>query len=114
MTAQLPSRPAQINQIFKLYDKDKSGTLTVSELRKALEKTGIEPDEIQTLFKEYDSHTCLATLASFPHLTPLTLALTPTLKKRQSSKACSDTLSMPPAQRTFQRRGTALSTLHTA
>ena len=43
---------AQINQIFKLYDKDKSGTLTVSELRKALEKTGIEPDEIQSLFKE--------------------------------------------------------------
>lgn len=44
----------QISSIFKLYDKDKSGTLTISELRKALEKTGIDPDEIKAYFKEYD------------------------------------------------------------
>ena len=44
-----------IKGIFKLYDKDKSGTLTVNELKKALEKTGIEPDEIKSYFKEYDA-----------------------------------------------------------
>lgn len=45
----------QILSIFKLYDKDKSGTLTMNELRKALEKTGIDPDEIKAYFKEYDT-----------------------------------------------------------
>ena len=44
----------EISSIFKLYDKDKSGALSVSELKKALEKTGIEPEEIKTYFKEYD------------------------------------------------------------
>ena len=29
--------------------------LTSSELRKALERTGIDPDEIQAYFKEYDT-----------------------------------------------------------
>lgn len=43
-----------INKIFKLYDKDKSGSLSVQELKKALEKTGIDPDEIKTMFNEYD------------------------------------------------------------
>ena len=37
-----------INSIFKLYDKDKSGALSLNELKKALEKTGIDPDEIKT------------------------------------------------------------------
>lgn len=44
----------QINSIFKLYDKDKSGALTMNELKKALEKTGIDPDEIKGYFKDYD------------------------------------------------------------
>lgn len=43
-----------INSIFKLYDKDKSGALSLNELKKALEKTGIDPDEIKTYFKDYD------------------------------------------------------------
>ena len=43
-----------INKIFKLYDKDKSGALTMNELKKALEKTGIDPDEIKGYFKDYD------------------------------------------------------------
>jgi len=44
----------QINSIFKLYDKDKSGTLTIKELTMALEKTGIEKDEIKGYFKDFD------------------------------------------------------------
>ena len=43
-----------IQDIFKLYDKDKSGKLSKSELRKALEKTGIDPEEIDGYFKEFD------------------------------------------------------------
>ena len=43
-----------INSIFKLYDKDKSGALSVQELKKALEKTGIDVEEIADMFKEYD------------------------------------------------------------
>lgn len=57
-----PEKPAlsaeavkMIKDIFKLYDKDKSGTLTIQELRKALEKTGIDVDEIKGMFKEYDA-----------------------------------------------------------
>jgi len=45
---------AQIHKIFKLYDKDKSGTLTKSELVVALKSTGMEKDEIAILFKDYD------------------------------------------------------------
>ena len=41
-------------KIFKLYDKDKSGSLTKAELTKALTNTGLEKDEIEKLFKEYD------------------------------------------------------------
>jgi len=44
----------QIRQIFKLYDKDKSGSLTFAELKKALEKTGIDPEEIKEYFDTYD------------------------------------------------------------
>jgi len=44
-----------INSIFKLYDKDKSGSLSLNELKKALEKTGIDPDEIKSYFKDYDT-----------------------------------------------------------
>ena len=44
----------EILKIFKLYDKDKSGTLTKAELTKALINTGLEKDEIEKLFKEYD------------------------------------------------------------
>ena len=45
----------QIASIFKMYDKDKSGSLNINELRKALERTGIDPDEIKAYFKEYDT-----------------------------------------------------------
>ena len=45
----------QIASIFKMYDKDKSGSLSINELRKALERTGIDPDEIKAYFKEYDT-----------------------------------------------------------
>jgi len=45
----------QILGIFKIYDKDKSGTLTIKELKGALEKTGIDPDEIKGYFSEYDT-----------------------------------------------------------
>lgn len=50
------SKEAQsaIAGIFKLYDKDKSGTLTIGELKKALEKTGIDPDEIKGYFNDFD------------------------------------------------------------
>ena len=46
---------AMINSIFKLYDKDKSGSLTVSELKKALEKTGIEVEEVKQMLDEFDT-----------------------------------------------------------
>ena len=45
---------AAIKGIFKLYDKDKNGTLSLSELKKALTKTGIDPDEVKGYFEEYD------------------------------------------------------------
>ena len=45
----------EIKSIFKIYDKDKSGTLTVGELVTALEKTGLEKEEIKEMFKEYDT-----------------------------------------------------------
>ena len=45
----------EIKSIFKIYDKDKSGTLTVAELVTALEKTGLEKDEIKDMFKNYDT-----------------------------------------------------------
>ena len=44
----------QIKGIFKLYDKDKSGFLTFKELKVALEKTGIDQDDIKQYFKEFD------------------------------------------------------------
>jgi len=44
----------QINAIFKLYDKDKNGSLTFNELKKALEKTGVDQDEIKGYFKDFD------------------------------------------------------------
>jgi len=44
----------QINDIFKLYDKDKNGNLSYQELKKALEKTGFDNDEIKELFEGYD------------------------------------------------------------
>jgi len=44
----------QIHKIFKLYDKDKSGTLEKSELIQALKNTGMEKEEIAILFKDYD------------------------------------------------------------
>ena len=43
-----------IKSIFKLYDKDKSGTLTMQELKKALANTGVDQDEIKAYFDEYD------------------------------------------------------------
>ena len=51
-----------IKKIFKLYDKDKSGALTIRELITALENTGIDRDEIKEMFKEYDEvciHRCV-------------------------------------------------------
>jgi len=45
-----------IKDIFKLYDKDKSGKLSLNELKKALAKTGIDPDEIKTYFTDYDGN----------------------------------------------------------
>jgi len=45
----------QIKSIFKLYDKDKSGRLTVKELKTALEKTGLDVDEIKQYIKDYDA-----------------------------------------------------------
>jgi len=45
----------EIKSIFKIYDKDKSGTITVAELVTALEKTGLEKDEIKDMFKNYDT-----------------------------------------------------------
>jgi len=43
-----------IKSIFKLYDKDKSGSLTVKELKLALSKTGIDPDDIKQYFADFD------------------------------------------------------------
>lgn len=44
----------QIQGIFKMYDKDKSGALSKKELLAALENTGIDRDEVTQMFKEYD------------------------------------------------------------
>ena len=44
-----------IKDIFKLYDKDKSGSLSLAELKKALANTGLDPEEIESYFKDYDT-----------------------------------------------------------
>ena len=44
-----------IKGIFKTYDKDKSGDLTFGELRKAFEKTGLDPDDIKQYMSEFDA-----------------------------------------------------------
>ena len=47
--------PCPGQEIIEQYDKDKSGKLSKTELRKALEKTGIDPEEIDGYFKEFDA-----------------------------------------------------------
>ena len=42
--------------IFNLYDRDRSGTLTVDELSKALSSCGMEPEEIEELFGQSDEN----------------------------------------------------------
>ena len=42
--------------IFNLYDRDRSGTLTVEELSKALSSCGMEPEEIEELFGQSDEN----------------------------------------------------------
>lgn len=43
-----------INATFKLYDKDKSGSLTFKELKEAMKNTGVDADELKTMIKEFD------------------------------------------------------------
>jgi len=45
----------QIKSIFKLYDKDRNGSLTKKELKEALSKTGLDVDEMNKFIKEFDS-----------------------------------------------------------
>ena len=46
----------EIREIFNLYDRDRSGTLTVDELSKALSSCGMEPEEIEELFGQSDEN----------------------------------------------------------
>ena len=46
----------EIREIFNLYDRDRSGTLTVDELSKALSSCGMEPEEIEELFGQSDDN----------------------------------------------------------
>jgi hypothetical protein len=71
-----------INSIFKLYDKDKSGSLSLNELKKALEKTGIDPDEI----KSCEQTAPRMRIATHP---PLLLLSCPSLRAWRSWAACS-------------------------
>ena len=43
---------AELKQMFNLYDKDKSGEISKSELQTALLKTGLSKDEIKELFEQ--------------------------------------------------------------
>jgi len=43
-----------IKSIFKLYDKDKSGSLTIKELKIALTNSGVDPEEVAAMVKEFD------------------------------------------------------------
>lgn len=71
-----------INSIFKLYDKDKSGSLSLKELKEALEKTGIDPDEI----KSCEQTAPRMRIATHP---PLLLLSCPSLCAWRSWAACS-------------------------
>lgn len=44
----------EITEIFKIYDKDKSGEINKKELSEALRSTGLEKDDIMQIFNEYD------------------------------------------------------------
>lgn len=44
----------EIRKMFKMYDSDKSGSLSVKELIGAMKNTHIEKDELLQMFKEYD------------------------------------------------------------
>lgn len=44
----------EITEIFKIYDKDKSGEINTKELYEALKSTGLEKDDILQIFNDYD------------------------------------------------------------
>ena len=46
----------EIREIFNLYDRDRSGSLTVDELSKALASCGMDADEIAQMFGESDEN----------------------------------------------------------
>ena len=49
-------REEEAHFIFARYDRDRSGTLTVDELSKALSSCGMEPEEIEELFGQSDEN----------------------------------------------------------
>ena len=44
----------EIRRMFKMYDADKSGALSVKELINAMKATMIDKEELMDMFKEYD------------------------------------------------------------
>ena len=44
----------ELKQMFALYDKDKSGSISKAELQQALMKTGLSKQEVKDLFAEAD------------------------------------------------------------
>jgi len=45
----------ELRAIFGLYDVDRSGTISPSELIAALVNTGYEEEEVKTMIAQYDS-----------------------------------------------------------
>ena len=55
MAPMLTPRHTQYDFLPHRYDKDKSGSLSLQELKKALANTGLDPEEIEGYFKDYDT-----------------------------------------------------------
>ena len=53
-----PSEKARdaMKALFKKYDKNKSGTVDVKELKTALGQIGVDPDELEAMLAEYDAN----------------------------------------------------------
>ncbi|KAL1515888.1 hypothetical protein AB1Y20_002503 [Prymnesium parvum] len=49
------SQRTEMKQMFALYDKDKSGTISKAELHQALQKTGLSREDIKELFDNADT-----------------------------------------------------------
>jgi len=50
------SQIQEIKEIFNIYDTDRDGSVSLSELKKAMARTGMDVDDIQPIFSEHDTN----------------------------------------------------------